>query len=258
MEAQSIIKAGAICRVGSGESISILNDPWLPDAHNAFVTTRNAALEGDYMSSLLVIGENRWDEDVIYDMFEEMDVNLILSIPLNQNERDVWYWKKERLGNYSVKSAYVLLQEHKNLSNASTGDRCWKRLWALKIPPKVKHMLWHAATGCLPTKVQLQSKHVNIDAMCPQCQLEPETISHALLTCSFAKDCLDKLRGVIDGEVQESFTDWLSCTFDNWDTKQRQEAAMLCWSLWKCRNELVWNQRGTEVVVTTRVVFNQW
>lgn len=59
LEAQNVIKAGAICRVGSGESINVLNDPWLPDANNAFVITRNAALEGMTASSLLVAGENR-------------------------------------------------------------------------------------------------------------------------------------------------------------------------------------------------------
>ncbi|XP_074342724.1 uncharacterized protein LOC141680379 [Apium graveolens] len=206
------------------------------------------------VSSLLVVGENRWDEEVIYNMFEERDVNLILSIPLNQNERDVWYWRRERLGDYSIKSAYVLLQEQKNLSVVSTGDRCWKRLWALKLPPKVTHLIWRAAMGCFPTKVQIQTKHVNIDAMCLQCQLEPETIAHAQLTCSFAKECWYKLRGITYGGTQESFLDWLSGTFDSRDTKQRQEATMLCWSqeatmlcwsLWKCRNELVWNQRGS-------------
>ncbi|KAL8109427.1 hypothetical protein AgCh_025503 [Apium graveolens] len=45
------------------------------------------------------------------------------------------------------------------------------------------------------------------------------------------------------------------------DTKKRQQSAMLCWAIWKSRNDLVWNQRNTEVlevVVVAKVILNQW
>ncbi|XP_030477862.2 uncharacterized protein LOC115694899 [Cannabis sativa] len=41
----------------------------------------------------------------------------------------------------------------------------------------------------------------------------------------------------------------------------RELVAMLCWALWKSRNELVWNQKHVEVkdaVVLARTVLNQW
>lgn len=45
------------------------------------------------------MGENWWDEDLVKDIFEERDINLILSIPLNDNDNN--YRRPEKLGHYS-------------------------------------------------------------------------------------------------------------------------------------------------------------
>lgn len=209
------------------------------------------------MSSLLVTGENRWNEPLINNIFKEKDVQLILSIPLNQSDQDTWYWKKDRMGCYSIKTAYVLIQESKSNNNAAVSERFWKRLWSLKVPPKVNHLMWRAASGCLLTKTQLFQKHVDINVACPMCNQDPETIEHVLLNCSFARDCWRCWGGSTANS--DSFKEWLSSSYDSWDMKLRQGAAMLCWPIWKCRNELVWNQRSmevAEVVALLKVVLN--
>lgn len=242
LAAQGIIKEGAACRVGSGVNMSVLKDPWLSILQNPYVTTSNIFLEGTMVSSLFVTGENRWDEDLIHDMFEERDVNLILSIPLDANDQDVWYWKMEKLGHYSVKSAYVLLQMQKNIPSVESHASCWKRLWALRIPPKVKHLMWRAITGCLPAKSQLHQKHVDVNVICFMCNQEPETIDHVLLYCSFANGCLRQMEGINSSVSCSSFGDWFVSVFDRLGSELRRQAAMLCWAIWKCRNDLVWNQ----------------
>lgn len=77
---QDLFKWETVCRVGGGDSISILTDPWLPDEDNAYVVTENAALVNKSISSLMITGERQWDVDLIHDMFEVRDSNLILSI----------------------------------------------------------------------------------------------------------------------------------------------------------------------------------
>ncbi|XP_074328104.1 uncharacterized protein LOC141666017 [Apium graveolens] len=137
IETQSIIKEGIGYRVGSGESISVKLDPWLLDDSNPYVTTANENLSGMTMSSLIIEGESRWNVNMLHSLFDERDVNLILSIPLNRNEHDVLYWRKEKLGCYSVKSTYVQIQEKKDVQatgpNLSDGQKkrqqsamlCW-------------------------------------------------------------------------------------------------------------------------------------
>lgn len=90
LEAKGIIEPVVACRMVSGDSISILNDPRLHNVQSPFIVTRNEALEGKSVYYLLVTGENRWDIDLLYDMFEVRDVYEILSIPLNNGEQDVW------------------------------------------------------------------------------------------------------------------------------------------------------------------------
>lgn len=106
VETQALMKEGLVCRVGRGNNILVLNDPWLPDALNPYVTSRSEALHNAIVSNLMDLSTNQWDQDIIKDVFEERDANLILSIPISSDEADTWYWNFEKMGGYSVKSAY--------------------------------------------------------------------------------------------------------------------------------------------------------
>ena len=152
LESQAIIKQGIGCRVGNGNSINILEDPWLPVETDAHVHTRNPALQGQFVTSLISLDSNSWDTDLVMDIFDSRDANIILSIPLNNEVNDSWYWRREKMGNYSVKSAYLLTQEAKNENGIAANSGFWRKLWNLKIPPKVKNFLWRACTNSLPTK----------------------------------------------------------------------------------------------------------
>lgn len=90
--------------------------------------------------------------DLFNGTFDARYVNLILSIPLRDNDSNIWFWNKEKPENYSVKTNYALIQENKEKSDSEASNRCGSMLWNLRVPPKVKHLIWRAATECLPTK----------------------------------------------------------------------------------------------------------
>lgn len=142
--------------------------------------------EGKKVSSLFSITENSWDAEVIEDIFDQRDANIILFIPLDRGVNDSWYWRKEKLGNYSVKSAYLLMQEGNHDSNTVASSGFWRKLWNLKISPKVKQFLWRACSQCLPTKDQLLMKRVPINAMCAMCNGHQEIVLHVLVQCAYA------------------------------------------------------------------------
>lgn len=88
-------------------------------------------------------GVKEWDTDVIADLFTERDQMLILGIPLShRQEEDRRYWGREGNGLFLVKSAFKLIQNLKGgwVSNANSGF--WRRMWNLKIPPKVKSFFY--------------------------------------------------------------------------------------------------------------------
>uniref|UniRef100_A0A803QEC5 Reverse transcriptase zinc-binding domain-containing protein n=1 Tax=Cannabis sativa TaxID=3483 RepID=A0A803QEC5_CANSA len=261
-EAQSVVRHGARKSIGSGCGVSILNDPWLPDSINPYVETVHPALINQNVVSLLCVDNHSWDVEVINDLFGERDKNLILSIQLSDHSPlDRWSWNLESSGFFSVKSAYRFLQSTQGNWTDLVVTSSWKKLWKLEVPPKVLHFLWRAITGCLPTKVQLTTKHVNVDLFCPFCNNFFETISHVLLECSFSYSCwnLSSLSA-----VQGFNTDYSSWFFTILDTKPAEisvEAAMLSWNIWNTRNDVFWknkNRSAAAVVTSARSILHQW
>lgn len=63
----------------------------------------------------------------------------------------------------------------------------WKHLWKLKVPAKVRNFIWRVCSKCLPTRLALLSRHVDVPLTCPVCNLEPESDYHALIACPKAK-----------------------------------------------------------------------
>lgn len=93
------------------------------------------------------------------------------------------------------------------------------------------------------------------------CNNEPESSYHILLQCDFAKSCWQQLGFITRNEHYDSFVSWISTEFDKCSTDKRNMGAMICWAIWSCRNDLVWNQKGMEVfdvVESAKVVLNQW
>ena len=182
-ETKELVRAGARIRVGNGLQVNIEHDPWLPCVENPRVTTTHPALANQKVASLMDSGRVSWDEDLVRDLFNNRDASLILSIPLSSSRLDTWFWAFESFGQFSVKSTYRYMQLRKDGGSQTSQESFWSKLWKLRVPPKVKNLLWRAATGCLPTKAQLRLKHVNIDITCPLCHADRELINHCLVEC---------------------------------------------------------------------------
>lgn len=82
-----------------------------------------------------------------------------------------------------------MIREQKEVYHSIDNSGFWRKLWNLKVPLKVKHFLWRAASGILPTKEQLISKKVAINNLCPVCNISQETTFHLLVSCDFANLC---------------------------------------------------------------------
>uniref|UniRef100_A0A803QJD1 Reverse transcriptase domain-containing protein n=1 Tax=Cannabis sativa TaxID=3483 RepID=A0A803QJD1_CANSA len=262
LEAKDLVRSGARRSIGGGNSVSILFDPWLLDDQNPFVSSHHPALEGQLVSSLLSVGSKQWDAEVIDDLFNDRDKNLIFSIQLSETgDLDSWYWSRSPSSFYTVKSAYKTLQ-HNNCNFITDQQKeGYKQLWQFDIPPKVQHFLWRALSECLPTKIQLNTKHVNVETSCPFCSLAEETIFHILLGCGFSKACWN-LSCVSTATIRENdFKLWFFSLLDSQPVDVIREAAMVSWKIWAVRNDVVWNNKSCsalEVVRSARITLDQW
>ena len=69
------------------------------------------------------------------------------------------------------------------VSNLSLTKRIWKDIWSLKVPNRVKTLIWRAGTDSLPSKANLMKRKVVCNDFCPECKSESESSFHALLAC---------------------------------------------------------------------------
>lgn len=83
-----------------------------------------------------------------------------------------------------MNNAYNIIQRQKGLYSRVDSSSIWSQLWKVKAPPKTLNLLWRALSECLPTKVQLPRKHVQVDTRCPVCLDGDESILHSLVSCS--------------------------------------------------------------------------
>ena len=187
LAAKEVVIQGSMVHVGSGHTVSISKDHWLPDLNDGFVSSYlNEELVVAPVNSLMMPNQRAWDYDVVSNIFNSRDKELIMKIPLSsRRDDDVWCWLADPRGCYLIRSCYKVLTSTTLGSFAGV----WRKLLNLNMPNKVKNFVWRAAKNVLPTTVNLISKRVVILSTCPVCNAYEETILHSLIVCIFAKSC---------------------------------------------------------------------
>lgn len=104
---------------------------------------------------------------------------------LCEDSLDNWTWTAASDGNYSVNSAYLLLQE----PTLPVADAVFSGVWRSFAPSGVKAFTWRLLLDRIATMDNLLQHHVlpsTAAANCRLCQNQLETSFHLLFTCSFA------------------------------------------------------------------------
>jgi len=110
MRARFLVCGGARWSIGSSATISILNEPWLPNGEFIGSDIPSAQFVHNFtINSLMNLYDKSWNEHVVRQVFREGIAKKILHTPLiSQVDEDRIIWKAERHGCYSVCSAYRL------------------------------------------------------------------------------------------------------------------------------------------------------
>lgn len=112
----------------------------------------------------------------------------------------------------------------------------------------MKKKLWRASINCLPTKDQVRLKRVQVNAFCPICNDHYETVLRSLVLCPFAVSTWAKISEQLVVGDFATFTDWLQLIFEQQSKDNVLLVVMVCWMLWKNKNDLIWNQHSLESV----------
>lgn len=155
------------------------------------------------------------------------------------HEQDTFRWTLSMNGRFSVKSHYAALML-RNIPNVN------KELWKLKAPLKFKIFLWYLRKGIILTKDNLAKRNWQGSLSCASCHKE-ETIQHLFFDCRFARSVWSVFlmaTGINQPQnVDHMFGDWLQGFNSVLKPLLLLGAAVLCWALWICRNDLVFEKK---------------
>lgn len=258
-----LLKKGIIWRIGDGYSVRIWRDPWIPRAHSRRPITNKKNCRLKWVAELLGT-DGKWDVTKVQQHFLPIDVECILKIrTASSTLPDFVAWAPDKLGRFSVRSAYHLAVEIANAARGSCSSpagssNAWKRIWSCNVPQKVKVFAWKAATDSLATMHNKKKRNLERTARCSICAVEDEDVAHALYRCPHAKHLWLAMRETRDitWEMDSSWTgtDWI---LDKLGSLNKEEGAMflmVIWRIWYNRNELTHGKGVAPVAVSHRFI----
>ncbi|GAU10125.1 hypothetical protein TSUD_418540, partial [Trifolium subterraneum] len=156
-QTRQILSLGCRWRIGSGDNIHVMHDPWLRGSTNRWVPSPQPA--GVYQLSvrdLLHDNYKAWNIVKVRNLFSRDVAEKILETPLVSSVReDKVVWDEEKNGCYSVKSGYKLAMRYLIGSDKYHVMGNWNGIWKAQAPHKARHLLWRLCRGCLPTRSRL-------------------------------------------------------------------------------------------------------
>ncbi|KAA3481359.1 reverse transcriptase [Gossypium australe] len=222
-----IWKKRLIWKVGTGTSISIgSNDNKVAELNNC--QTRE------------------WNREVVEYTFGADEADKILRIPLAKYPHDdLLAWRGEPMEVFSVKSSYP----NAYAIQLSYFD-FYKKMWCIDLPTKLKVNMWKASWNYLPTRVNLLHKKLLIEASCPRCGLETETLNHLFRECPVSVEMWSYLSEVkLTQDTNADFKQWLtsSSALLSFDL-----CRLFCGALWA-----IWGDRNARVHEKTSKTGNE-
>ena len=226
MHGLDLLKKGVIWRVADGTKIKIWRHHWLPRAWFLSTIGSKRPCRLKWVSQLIRDGSREWNEEILERFFHRNDIDEILKIKLpGGNYEDAVAWHYEKTGCFSVRSAYRLSMDWKEIgtttspSSNTNGERMvWKKLWALQLPPKVKVFAWKLAHNGLATQSNKVAHRMAKQSTCLICGRE-EDGHHAVLMCPHARTLHSAMRKFwkLPSEDKLSFAgyEWLLRLIDN-------------------------------------------
>jgi ribonuclease HI len=248
LQARDVIRRGARWRVGNGHSIRIWGDRWLSNSSGAPITPQRILPEDARVSSLIHASTASWNSTLIDQVFFPPDAERIKSLVLsNRDVVDKLIWGGERNGQYSVRSAYRMLLVENQVDTPSCSDEgrwksFWTQVWSVRVPPKVRHFLWRACSNALPTMANLCKRGITVTRRCSFCQVDDETIVHALWLCPLIGPvwAIHRLARKVFGRHPSTMKDVISSLFEIGLASATAQVLIMIWLIWTRRNKALY------------------
>jgi hypothetical protein len=247
-----LLKKGVVWRIGSGTSVRIFRDNWLPRAGELKLSGRRGNSRRRWVSELIDPATRTWNEAMVRECCLPYDVDAVLAIKLPPRPCDDFVaWQPEKNGVFTVSSAYRLGMQSAleamspgQSSSSPTGDRSiWDMVWKAEVPQKLRIFAWKAATSTLAVRTALHRRISTVDPTCAICGRGKEDAYHALVSCTLARALRDGMRSHWELPPESVFKDtgkeWLLHLLANTPVHSRDRVIFLLWRVWHHHNNVV-------------------
>jgi ribonuclease HI len=213
-----------------------------------------------------------WKEEVVREVFREQDAEEIMRIRLpSKPTEDFISWFYEKSGLFSVRSAYKLARELKDVndghgkqssSDNQQGRPLWKEFQKLPLPHKVPIFGWRAANNGLAVQSNKKRCKICITSSCEICGMEEESVMHALVRCGHASVLRSAMREIWDlpNELQllNMTPDSLLSMVVEAGIDQGSKLLLLLWRTWYVRNKITHNSDKLSFVASVSFLQKFW
>lgn len=176
--------------VGSGESISVWNDPWLSNSEQMRpYGPAPEALQLLKVSDLIQQDTYEWDTGKIDQLIPFHKEKILKVKPNILRGDDSLVWLKNSTGEYSTRSGYLTITQEKaaNLPQNPTTPTDWlPSVWNIKTAEKIKVFLRKSLQCVLPVGEQFAIRNIPVSPLCTRCNAV-ETVNHLLFQCPYAE-----------------------------------------------------------------------
>lgn len=119
----------------------------------------------------------------------------------------------------------------------------WKRLWSLKMIPRVKHFLWLTFLGRLSTTDFFHSINLGPQSICIFCNLYLESPEHLLHTCCKSQSVWILLSHLTSKQIQftDGFNSGTWITQSLYSKRIKIIIAYAAWFLWEARCDAIFH-----------------
>ena len=263
VSARSLVSKWLIKRVGTGSSISVWNDPWLPTTRPRPANKNQHNLYPDLtVDSLIDSTSRRWNLQVIRTLVDPQDVKIIEIIPLSRNQmvdREGWHFTNNE--KFTVKSGYQVERiypdrERSSLLIGPTIDVLKAFCWKIRCPPKIKYFLWQLVSGYVAVKKNLQARGMQGDICCARCGADEESVNHVFF------ECLPAIQVWALSKIPSNPAIFpTSALFTNIDhlfwrvvpQMEDHQFACILWYIWKARNNKVFSNLDIDPLDTLKL-----
>ncbi|GJZ77827.1 RNA-directed DNA polymerase, eukaryota [Tanacetum coccineum] len=245
-------------KLGNGAKTSFWKDVWHGDTAFKYLYPRMYALEScKFVDVASKLSHVRFDfsfrcaprggaeQDQFIEMTSQVE-GVVLS-----NMRDRWIWSLEGSGDFSVASVRKLIDDE------TLPEVAVKTRWIKAIPIKVNVHAWKVSLDCLPTKLNISRRGMDIDSIiCPMCDNEVESTSHLFFTCHIAREIFRKISRWWDVSYTDihSYEEWVTWIVNlrlSMKYKKVLEGVfyVMWWHIWAFCNKRIFGPKNSSMAL---------